>query len=296
MIGALVAILSLNMSYSLIVNYGQVAGTLPITGATQTTPILVTSPNHGVPPSRVVHGIVDEVTGTVEANGLWIATPVDPNTLSLTTLTAQGIPVNSVGTNPYTGGGRLQFAFPDWQILLGRQMVALSTAVVSPRIVFVPTREPKWLYESYGSVGQDFIDQRTRGTKEQQTMTLEKLYATQPTHFEVYVTGAANPPSPNFGDFDATQFLVYVLYQTLFETIGGDDAQSVKGGDWPSQKVDAASMLQRGQQWMGIVEIKQPVAAVPKAFVPAGTSIVFTVQPDNPLVPQDQTTITIPGV
>ena len=295
MIGALVAILSLNMTYSLIVNYGQVAGALPITGATQTTPILVTSPNHGVPPSRVVHGIVDEVTGTTEANGLWIATPVDPNTLSLTLLTAQGLVVDSVGVHAYTGGGRLRYAFPDFGILLGRQMVALSSAVASPRVVFVPTKNGPWIYESEGSVGQTLDEQRSRGTAEQQSMTLNKQYATEPLTFEVYVTGAANPPSPNFGDFDATQLLVHVLYATLFETITSPVARIVQA-DWPSQKVDAASMLQRGQQWMGIVEIKQPVTALPKSFVPAGTSIVFTVEPESPLVPQDQTTITIPGV
>ena len=295
MIGPLVAVLSLNMSLALIQDYGQVAQTFPITGATATTPILVTSPNHGVPPSRVVHGVVSGVGGTVEANGLWQATPVDPNTFSLSTFTAQGLPLPSVGTNVYTGGGQLQAAFPDWGILLGRQMVALTTAVASPRIVFVPTKNGPWLYESEGSVGQTLAEQRTKGTAEQQYMTLHKQYATEPVTFEVYVTGAANPPSPNFGDFDATQLLVHVLYAVLFESATSPVARIVQA-DWPSQKVDAASMLQRGQQWMGILEIKQPVTAVPKAFVPAGTSIVFTVEPESPLVPQDQTTITIPGV
>ena len=292
MIGALIAVLSLNATVKLIEDYGQVAGTLPITGATATTPILVTSPNHGVPPSRVVHGIVDQVTGTVEANGLWQATPVDPNTLSLTTFDPQGNVVDSVGTNAYTGGGRLRYSFPDYGILLGRQMVALTTAVASPRIVFVPTKNGPWLYESEGSVGQTLAEQRTKGTAEQQYMTLHKQYATEPVTFEVYVTGAANPPSPNFGDFDATQLLVHVLYAVRFESATSPVARIVQA-DWPSQKVDAASMLQRGQQWMGILEIKQPVTAVPKAFVPAGTSIVFTVEPEHPLVPQDQTTITV---
>jgi hypothetical protein len=295
MIGALVAVLSLNMTLSLIQNYGQVAGTLPITGATTTTPILVTSPNHGVPPARVVHGVVDQVSGTTEANGLWIATPVDSNTLSLSTFDAQGNVVQSVGVNAYAGGGRLRYAFPDYGILLGRQLLNLSTAVASPRIAFVPTKNGPWVYESEGSVGQTVAEQRSTGTAEQQYMTLHKQYATEPVTFEVYVTGAANPPAPNFGDFDATQLLVHVLYATLFEAVTSPVARIVQA-DWPSQKADSATMLQRGQMWMGIVEIKQPVTAIPKSFVPAGTSIVFTVEPENPLVPQDQTTITIPGV
>lgn len=292
MIGALIAIFSLNMTEKLVENFGIVARTLEISGVTQTTPIQVSCPNHNVPKGRVLHAVVSGVTGTIEANGTWEMTPIDENTLSLATYSPQGIVTNSVGVNAWTGGGIIQYAFPDFQILLGRQLKALASQVASPRIIFIPTDEPAFIYESYGGVGAPAESPPVRGSLEQQYQTLNKLYATQCTTFEVYVTGAANPPQPNFGDFDATQMLVWILYQVLFESCA-DDVAKVLRGTWISQKQDAGSMTQRGQQWLGIVQIKQPVSAIPKEFVPEGTTLVLTVEPVNALVPTDQTVITV---
>lgn len=292
MIGALVTVLSLNMSLSLIQEYSQVAGTLPITAATTATPIAVTSPAHGVPLGRVVHGYVSGVGGMPEATGMWVCTPVDADTFTLTGVDQQGHFIPVAGAGAYTSGGTIQYAFPDYGILLGRQMVALSSAVVAPRIVFVPTREPKWLEESYAGVDGPATPQ-TRGQPDAQTQRLAKAYAQRLKTFEMYVTGAANPPSPNFGDFDATDFLADLLYRTIFESFTSGVATMI-GGDWPSQKADAASVLQRGQQWMGILQIKQPVSASPLEFVPTGTTLTLVIEPENPLVPNDQTTIAIP--
>lgn len=292
MIGPLIAVLSLNMSLSLIQDYGQVAGSFPVTGATATTPINVTSPAHGVPLGRVVHGYVSGLQGMPEATGMFVCTPTDANTFQLSAFDQQGKYVPIAGTGTYATGGTIQYAFPDWGILLGRQMLALATATVAPRIVFVPTREPKWLEEAYGGVDSPAPPQQ-RGAPDAQTQRLEKAYAQQLSTFEVYVTGAANPPQPNFGDFDATQFLVHLLYRTIFETFTSGVA-TVLGGDWPSQKTDSAVMLQRGQQWMGVVQVKQPVRALSLQFVPVGTSLTLTIEPVNALVPNDQTTIVIP--
>jgi hypothetical protein len=290
MIGALVAVISLNMSLSLIQN-GQVAGSFPVTSATTTTPIALTSPSHGVPLGRVVHGYVSGLDGMPEATGMWVCTPIDANTFVISGIDQQGNVIPVPGTGTYVSGGAIQFAFPDWGILLGRQMLALNSAPVSPRIVFVPTREPKWLEESAG--GYDVpAPPQSRGSVEAQSLRLNKTIAQQLTTFEVYVTGAASPPSPNYGDFDATQSLVQLLYQTVFDAYTSGVA-TMLGGDWPSQKIDAASMLQRGQQWMGILQFKQKVSEAPLQFVPTGTTLTLVIEPENPLVPNDQTTIVV---
>ncbi len=292
MIGALVSIISLNLTLSLIQDYGVVAGSLPITGATTGTPIAVMSPGHGVPPGRVVHGIVSGVVGMVEANGLWVLTPKDENSFTLSTFTAQGIATPSTGTNTYLSGGTIQYAFPDYAILLGRRNVALSSSVASPRVVFVPTNGKAWDLEPYGGVGAPAEAPPIRGSLEAQAERTEPQLATEFVTFEVTVSGSAKPPDPDFGDFDATQQIVHALYAVLFDATGPARARVLREG-WPSQTKDAGPHTQRGQQWAGIIEMQEPVRRTPVSFVPIGTSIQMTVEPVNPLVPDDQTTFPI---
>lgn len=287
MIGALVSILSLNLTLSLVQNYGVVAGTLPVTGATVTTPIRLSSPGHGFALGRVLHGIVTGVSGTAEANGLWVLTPVDPNTFSLSTFTAQGTPVQSVGVNAYVSGGQIQYAFPDGCILLGRRNVALSTSVASPRIVFVPVDGKAWGFEPYGGAGPDLqpaLRPPVRGSAQQQSMMTAPQLATEFSTFEVYVTGSGpnygNALSPDFYDFDATQAIVHELYAVMFDASGA--RARVLHESWPSQKIDAGSQTQRGQQWMGVIEFQQPVSHTPAQYAPIGTFMRLTVQPINP--------------
>jgi hypothetical protein len=284
MIGALVAIISLNLTSLLVSDYGVVGKSFPISHATATTPIRVTSTNHGVPLGRVVHGVVSGVTGTVEANGLWVLTPTDANTFSLSTYTAQGIVVESVGTNAYISGGQIQCAFPDYQILLGRRNKALTSAVASPRVVFIPTAGRAWDFESYG--GQGPAPLKLRGSAEQQSQKLEPQLGTEFSTFEVYVTGSApdygaSGPSPDYGDFDATQAIVHALFSVLFDASGPPRAKVLRE-TWTSQTPQSGSMSQRGQQWMGVIELQQPVYRVPLQYVPVGTYIEMTVQPVNP--------------
>ena len=287
----LVARLSLNLMLSL-VGSGQVAQTLTITGATTTTPIAVTCTAHGIPLGRVAHGYVSGVGGMPETKGGWVLTPADANTLTLSGYTNQGAPAPSVGVNAYTSGGTVQLAFPDYQILLGRRWIASSTAVVSPRFVFVPTDGKKWDFEPYGGMGGAAPQQR--GTGEQQAEKLNPQLATQFATFEVYVTGAANPPQPDFGDFDATELLVQALYQVLWDGVGGARAK-VLHESWPSQTGSAGSQTQRGQQWKGIVEFQMPVSEYPLSFVPPGTSLQLNIAPVNPGT-TDTTTLTLyPG-
>ena len=297
MIGPLVAILSLNLTALLIQNFGVVARTLPITAATATTPIRVTSTAHGL--VRPAHGIVSGVTGTIEANGLWVLTPTDPNTLALSTFTPQGLVVQSAGTNVYAGGGQIQIAFPDGSILLGRRNVALATAVATPRIVFVPTDGKAWSFESYGGAAPSILPAGSppvRGSPEQQSMTLGPQLATRYPTFETYVS-ASGPNyggtlSPDYDDLNATESLVAALYSVCFDASGGARAK-VLHESWPSQAADAGTQTQRGQQCRLVIEFQEPVQILPSEFVPLGTSLVETVEPTDPLVPDDQTVITI---
>lgn len=282
MIGALVACVSLALTSSLVAQ-GSIAGTKAITNVTATTPIRVTVTGHNVPPGRVLHGVVSGVNGIPAANGVYECTVVDANTFSLASYTNQGISVPSVGVGAYVSGGAIQYAFPDYQILLGRRAMSYASNAASPRIVFVPTDGREWGFESYGggfaTIGTTLPMQQ--GGAEAQSRTLTPQKATEYTTFEVYVTGCANPPSPDFGDFDATQALAHALVSLLIDDSGAPRARVLRAG-WPSQldpKNPRASgvLAQRGQQWMGVIELQQPVYDQPLQFVPVGTTLTFDV-------------------
>jgi hypothetical protein len=277
-----VAILSLNLTLAL-ANAGQTFKTFPITGATATTPIQVTSPAHGVPPGENVHGVVTGVVGETEANGLWELTVVDPNTFSLATYSAQGIPTNSVGTNAYVSGGQIAVAFPDYRILLGRRRVAMNTSVASPRIVFVPTNGRRWDFVPYGGLGS--APRGQRGSLEQQSEKLQPNLGTKWRTFEVHITGCATDvatgqPDPDFGDFSAVDALESALFAVMFDAITPTRFNWL-AEKWPSQMVEAGSMSQRGQKSVHLVEFATPITPTPLSFVPDGTSLVFSVEPVN---------------
>ncbi len=297
MIGAFVSVLSLNLTLSLVQDYNVVYQTLAITDISVTTPIVVTIPAHQIPLGRLIHGVVTGVTGTTEANGLWVLTPLDSDTFSLTTFDAQGTLVQSVGANAYSGGGQVQYAFPDGQILLGRRNKMLATMVATPRILFIPTRGKQWVIEPYGgsstSTGPAHIPNQ-RGTAERQSMREGPTLGTQYLTFEVYVNGSGpnygNPLDPDFADFDATQAIVHAMFAQLFDMMGN---VALLREAWPSQEERQGAMTQRGQQWMGVLEVPMPVNTIPIPFVPIGVHGEIIVQPATPLVPDDLTTIEI---
>jgi hypothetical protein len=289
MIGALVSLISLNLTLSLVQDYGVIAGTLPVTHATATTPIVVTSTAHGVPLGRLIHGIVSGVTGTVEANGLWVCTPLDADTFALSTFDAQGNPVDSVGANAYVSGGQIEYSVPDGQILLGRRNKMLATMVATPRILFIPTTGRAWTFEAYGGAGPDITAAsvpNVRGSAQQQSMTSQPQLATELLTFEVYVNGSGpnygDTLSPDFFDFDATQALVHALYAVLFDMVGGLPRAKILRESWPSQDESQGTMTQRGQQWMGVLELQVPVRKPAISFVPIGVSGQIIVQPEHP--------------
>lgn len=271
MIGALISLLSLEMTARLIQKAHLVAVTLTIAGATNATPVVVQTQNpHNF--TRPAHGIVSGVGGNAAANGLWVLTPTDSTHFALTTFDAQGNVVQSVGTGTYTTGGQIQIAFPDGSILLGRRNVAMASAVATPRIVFVPIGSPSWSLSPYGGILPAPVDPPRPSAEgpEKRYMLLNRQLVSEKQRFEVYVTGCANPPDPDFGDFDMTQGLYQTLYGVMFDKITPDRVH-VLGGRWVSQEEGKTSLDVRGHQWMGVVEIEQPVVDQPLQFVPAGT-------------------------
>lgn len=280
MIGALIALLSLDMTTKLVTS-GTVSQTLTVVDVSNATPIVVTtSAPHKI--TRPVHGVVAGVVGTDSANGTWVLTPTSTTALSLTTFSPAAGVIQSVGDAPYVSGGTIQIAFPDGSILLGRRNIAMQTAVATPRIVFVPMGSPEWSLDPYGGVIPPGTHPRSLSaeTAEQALMKLQRQLATEQHLFEVHVTGCANPPDPDFGDFDATQALYQSLYGSMFNMISPARA-IVKRGRWESQQDGMQSLDTRGQKWVGLVEIRQPVLDNALSFVPIGTTGNIVVNFEN---------------
>lgn len=294
--GLLVAILSLNTVAQLAAD-GVVFSTLTITNVSTATPMVVTVAEPPPTPigSRVFHGVVSGVSGTTEANGTWALTPVTGTTtqFTLSTFDAQGNVVQPGSAHAYAGGGIVQIPLPDGTFLLGRRHHNAGAYVACPRFVFVPTKGKPWYLDGYGGEGQPGSLPPTRGGSETQFQKLQRNIGTRYATFEVYVSGVASPPDPDGGDFDAVLYLTGVLYGVLFDTVtpyGGH----ILAEYWPSQLPNAAALEQYGQQWMGVIEFPLPLMDHALQFVPVGTVLQETVQPVNPLVPDDQTVIDIP--
>ncbi len=294
MIGALVALLSLDVTRKLVAA-GAIATTFTVIGATNATPIVLeTDDEHGL--VRPTHAVVSGVAGNAAANGVWVLTPTDPTHVALSTFTPGGIVTPSVGSGPYTSGGAIDVAFPDGSILLGRRNVAMSMAVVAPRIVFVPMGSPAWEIDPYGGVIPTTPRPRTLATQttEQIVMKAQRQLNTEKQRFEVHVTGCASPPDPDFGDFDVTQALYQTLYGSMFDMITPDRAK-VLSGRWVSQSEDVHTLDARGQKWVGIVEICQPVTDSPLSFIPTSTDGTMSINFING-ASGDATVVLIPPV
>ena len=290
MLSALVALISLNLTLTLIQDYGVIAQTWTITDATTASPIVITCTAHGVPLGRVVHGIVSGVGGMPEADGLWIATPLDADRFALSTLTAQGLPQPSSGVGTYSTGGQLQAALPEWSILLGRRNLDIATSPTSPRFTFIPCAARAWDFEPYGGANPSLQPAQrppVRGSLEQQSMSLAPQLATEFPTFEVWIHGCAPDfgapgPAPDGADFDAAQALAHILYGVLFDATGGLPRARILHQDWPSQMPDSGTMTQRGQVTRLFLEMQSPVTKPPASFAPIGVTGAFTVQPVNP--------------
>lgn len=276
MIGALIALMSIDMTQRLVAG-GMAWKSLTISDASNTSPIGLTfTAPHGL--TRVAHAVISGVIGNDAANGPWVMTPTGPSTVALSLFTPAGQPYDSQGSGSYVSGGMAQIAFPDGSILLGRRNLAMQMANATPRIVFLPQGCGEWTIGPYGGVQapQTFPITLSQLTAEQQIESLQRQLNTEPHRFEVHVTGAADPPDPDFADFDVTQMLYQTLYVSLFNMIGPARARVLRG-EWTSQRPDMGTLGTRGQKWVGLIEITQPVLDDPLRFIPASTVARFVI-------------------
>lgn len=293
MIGALIALISLDVCASLI-DGGIVYATLAIVGATNTTPIVVTTAAPHKFGNRKVHAVISGVVGNTATNGVWELTPTGTSTFTLGTFNEQGTPVLSVGSGDYVSGGTVRTALPDGRILLGLKYRATNGAC--PRIVFVPTEAPAFDLQPYGGIIPPQTSKpRTlsQQTPEMHTMRLERQIVTEHHIFDVWTWAAMNPPDPDFGDFDVTQALRNQVIVSLDKLVTG--RFQIHGGRWTSQEGDATQSDVRGQAYEMRIEIQQPVTDKPLRFVPNGLSGTITVAP-NDAGPDDTITILTPPV
>ena len=262
-IGALVTLISLDVTNDL-VGAGYVAETLPISDASNASPIvLASSAPHGyVWPVNVV---VAGATGNAAANGLWLAVPTDPTHLALYAVDAFGVQTASVGSGAYTGGATVSLALKDGRILIGRQHVYEASS--APRIVFVPLKS-KWMPKSvYTRTPASAVP-----SPEQQRQWANRSIYTEAVLFEVHVWGQATPPDPEGGDFDATQ----VLYQQVARSLQHQAPGSFElvDVDWTDQKATGSQLVRAGHEAVFGLVVNTPVldliAALP--YVPPGTA------------------------
>lgn len=257
---ALVAYLSLDICAKL-VGLGIVTTTLTVTGASNASPIVLTSVAHGL--SEVAHVVVSGVGGNTAANGTWIATPTDANSLSLSTVSAAGVVSSSVGSGTYTSGGTMQIALVNGRVLLGRQRVVEEAS--APRIVFVPTGStfgPKSVSNVASITGNPTADLVRQWQ--------QRSIATDQTTFEVHVWGVLNAASPSpEDDFDATETLYdQVIASTHLLTVG---RYTLGKGEWADQKPAATQWTKMGHEFVFTISLARPVLDVLLPLVPSGT-------------------------
>ena len=300
MLATLVAQLSLNITAAIVATAGAQTFTLPpITAATATTPIQITSTAHGIPPARKIHAVVAGVVGMVEANNVWVLSVVDVNTFALSGFTTQGAYKPSVGVNAYVSGGTITYAFPDYMMLLGRRNQALASAGVTPRVLFVPCESGEWGFEPEGGVGQ--AAPLEPASPEVAFGTLQPQIGTETIAFDVFVTGcAATQPGqsgdPDFGDFEATQAVYQLVYATIVYGTGVPRGKMLRSY-WPSQlpanhPLATGTQSQRGQQWCGRFQFYQPISAPPNQYTAGSLTFDVTTVPGGAV---DDTIIEIPS-
>jgi len=105
-------------------------GVKAITGATNASPIVITSTAHGFANNDIV--VVRGVGGNTAANGTWQIANVAANTFELKTLTFQNL--NSTGNAAYTSGGcAINLTLPDFLDDISAARVGSDTAAFTSK-------------------------------------------------------------------------------------------------------------------------------------------------------------------
>ena len=212
---------------------------ITIIGATATTPIVVTlsapAPWSGASAAnpQKITAVIDGVEGMTEANGTWILTPTAPGASTCTLTTYEyfdtvaeqyaysNIVVDSVGVNPYTGGGTITCALVDGRITLGAQHLPENSS--PPRIMMRLSRIKFTGADENARIQGGFRGNLTSGHGQSTEQIIEqtgRMVAGENDVYEVTVWGAASPPDPD-ADWDAMQVLAQQFVRTLYYVAEG---------------------------------------------------------------------------
>lgn len=247
MIRNLVTYLSNHLCQALI-TAGFIAGTLTITGASNASPIVVTTAApHLLLPNAVV--FVQGVVGNTAANDFWVITPIDNTHFSLN---------GSVGNGNYVSGGTAQSALIGGKILFGRRWVQQNQ--MAPRIVMIPVEgDPGMPRDQY-----DMTDASTLSPNQLEAL-LAPGVAVARHAFEVQCWGAASPPDPDF-DFDATEILRDQVIRSADALFRGN--YTTQKGPWVDQQEKATTEMKIGHLFKFYLTLDAPVPQTPNQFAP----------------------------
>lgn len=255
-----------------LIEAGVIASTLTITGATNATPIVVTtSTPHLLAPDAVVY--VQNVTGNTAANDFWNVTPIDATSFSLQ---------NSVGNGDYVSGGTAQTALIGGKILLGKRWLVQNQ--MYPRIVAIPLEGDFLPRDQYAMVNSDGttpaqVTAPTDGLSDPQRAALiAPAVAVMHNGFEIRVWGGQNPSDPDY-DFDATEILRDQVIRSADELFRGNYTASK--GSWVDQQEKSATEMVRGHLFKFVLTLDAAITITPQEFTPANPGFTIDVYGDN---------------
>jgi hypothetical protein len=280
---ALVDLLSLEVTRALVLaGYG--LDTLAITGATNTTPIVITTASaHGIDADGA-HVIVSGVLGNTAANNIdasansptkgqnlaVVATPISETELELSAVAPlTGILAPLAGSGAYTSGGTMQAALaspnvPFGKIYLGREHVDENSA--APRIVFVPVRS------AFGP--RSTANRNVAGNAvERAAQIAARSIGTEKVTFEVHAWGQADPPDPR-NDFDATQVLYQQVIQSTHLLCAG--IYEASSGAWADQVAGSTQMVKAGHEFVFGLTIETPILDKALPYAPSDIAALPT--------------------
>lgn len=265
---------------ALLVAAGVTVAVLNVTGATNATPIVVTTQtDHGFPDET--HVVVAGIVGNTGANGNWAAQVVDATHLALYAIDpATGNLVASAGTGAYVSGGTVSSSFTDGRILIGRKHVLEQST--PPRVVFVPAGSR---FGPVSLANRSSVASLGNSTTEQQRQISQPSFATEQATFEVHCWGAANPPEDEYGgDFDVTQEIYQgVLAATHLLAVG---VYSIGDLKWADQAKNDPQHARLGSEAVFHLTFNTPLLRTLLPLVPPGTTPKFTTK----IVPADGVT------
>lgn len=228
-----------------LITAGVITSTLTIAGATNATPIVVTTTTpHLLTRDATVY--ISGVTGNTAANDFWTITPIDASSFSL-----QG----SVGNGDYVNGGTAQTALIGGRILLGRWWVQQNQT--APRIVMIPIDADGLPRDQYAMTDADALSQPQRDA------LLSPSLSTVHNGFEVQVWGAVNPPDRDLA-FDATELLRDQVIRSCDALFRGNFTWGK--GKWVDQQEKATTEMPLGHLFTFQLTIDAAIGQTPLEF------------------------------